>query len=121
MADSTSSSSSSSSSTSASTKVKEDASPGRWRVRLSHPHENKKVVFSSISEARARRFVANRYPRGEEAYLESPAGKTESYQHERTGPKGEDADQWADFDPEAYQPPEEQAPPGEAAWADVEA
>ena len=92
----------------------------RYRVRLSHPHANKRIVFSSVSEKRARRFVANRFPRGEEAYLEAPDGTTEAYQHERTGPYGEDADQWAPFDPEAYQPPEEAAPPGEAAWADVE-
>ena len=92
----------------------------RWKVRLSHPHDNKKVVFSSVSEARARRFVANRYPRGTEAYLESPDGKYESYEAERQGPYGEDADPWATFDPEAYKPPEEQEPPGEAAWADVE-
>jgi hypothetical protein len=104
----------------ADTHKKEGPPTDRWKVRLSHPHENKKIVFSSISEDRARRFVANRYPRGEEAYLESPGGKYESYQHERTGPYGEDADQWAPFDPEAYIPPEEASPPGEAAWADVE-
>ena len=97
-----------------------DEAPQRFKVRLSHPLENKKVVFSSVSEARARRFVQNRYPRGEEAYLESPDGSTQSYQHERTGPKGEDAEQWADFDPETYIPPEEAPPPGESAWADVE-
>jgi len=61
----------------------------------------------------------NRYPRGEEAYLEAPDGTTQSYQAERTGPYGEDAEPWADFDPEAYRPPEEQEAPGEAAWADV--
>jgi len=102
------------------TSNKED-SPGRWRVRLSHPLENKKVVFSSVSEIRARRHVINRYPRGEEAYLEAPDGTIESYQQERTGPKGEDAEQWAAFDPESYMPPEEVVPVGEAAWADVEA
>jgi hypothetical protein len=96
-----------------------DAPTGRWQVRLSHPNERKRVVFSSVSERRARAHVQNRYPRGEEAYLEGPDGTTESYQHERTGPHGEDADQWASFDPETYQPPEEQTPPGEAAWADV--
>jgi len=108
-----------------STKAVEDKTPKpptqRWKVKLSHPLENKKVVFSSVSEDRARRFIVNRFPRGEEAYLESPTGKTESYQQERTGPYGEDADQWAPFDPETYVPPAEQEPPGEAAWADVEA
>jgi len=95
--------------------------PQRWKVRLSHPLDMRKVVFSSISENRARRHIQNRYPRGEEAYLEGPDGTTESFQQERTGPKGEDADQWQPFNPDDYMPPEEQAPPGESAWADVEA
>jgi hypothetical protein len=92
----------------------------RWKVRLSHPIERRKVVFSSVSEKRARAFVSNRYPRGEEAYLEAPDGTTQSYQHERTGPYGEDAEQWAAFDPDKYVPPEEAVPPGESAWADQE-
>jgi len=92
-----------------------------WTVRLSHPQERRKIVYRSVSEKRARRFIANRFPRGEEAYLESPTGTTESYQHERTGPYGEDADQWAPFDPDKYQPPEEATPPGQSAWADQEA
>jgi hypothetical protein len=93
----------------------------RWLVKLSHPLERSRVVFSSVSENRARKFIANRFPRGEEAYLEGPGGVTESYQHERTGPYGEDADQWAPFDPTKYQPPEQAVPPGESAWADQEA
>lgn len=91
-----------------------------WQVKLSHPSERKKTVFRSVSENRARAWVANHYPRGEEAYLEGPDGKTESYQQERTGGYGEDADQWAAFDPEKYRPPEEAPPPGESAWQDVE-
>lgn len=93
----------------------------RFKVKLSHPLERRKTVFSSVSEARARRFIVNRFPRGTEAYLEAPDGTTESYQQERTGPYGEDADQWAPFDPDSYQPPEEAAPPGDSAWADQEA
>jgi hypothetical protein len=92
----------------------------RYKVRLSHPRDNKRTVFSSISENRARQFIVNRFPRGEEAYLELPDGSTEAYQHERTGPYGEDMEKWQPFDPEAYQAPEEVLPPGESAWADVE-
>jgi hypothetical protein len=99
-----------------------DAPPDSWwQVRLSHPLERRKTVFRSISEARARRFITNRFPRGTEAYLESPSGVTEAYQHERTGPYGEDADQWASFNPDDYKPPEEAAPPGQSAWSDQEA
>lgn len=92
----------------------------RYKVRLSHPRDNQRTVFSSVSEARARRFILNRFPRGEEAYLEKPDGSEESYQHERTGPYGEDVELWQPFDHTAYVAPEEAVPPGESAWADVE-
>lgn len=95
--------------------------PDRYQVRLTHPLDRKAVVFSSVSEKRARKFLINRYPRGEGAYIEMPDGSTESYQHEREGEHGEDMEQWQPFDPDSWQPPEEMAPPGEAAWADVEA
>jgi hypothetical protein len=113
---------SSSSSDKATTKTASKDSPptARWKVRLSHPLERRRAVFSSVSEARARSRIVNSYPRGTEAYLESPDGVTESYQQERTGPYGEDAEQWQPFNPDDYQPPEEAAPPGESAWADTE-
>jgi hypothetical protein len=94
--------------------------PDRFQVRLTHPLERKRVVFSSISEKRARKYVQNRYPRGEEAYIQMPDGSFESYQHEREGPHGEDMDQWAPFDPDKWLPPDEAPAPGESAWADVE-
>jgi hypothetical protein len=92
----------------------------RYRVRLSHPLDRRRIVFSSVSANRARKFVANRFPRGSEAYLELPDGSAEHYEHERTGPYGEDVDQWQPFDPDSYKPPEEAEPPGQSAWADVE-
>jgi hypothetical protein len=91
---------------------------GRWKVRLTHPQERKKVVFSSVSENRARQHLANNYPRGTEAYLESPDGKTEHYEHERQGEYGTDADPWAPFDIDSYQPPAEVEPPVSSDWAD---
>jgi hypothetical protein len=94
--------------------------PQFFKVRLSHPVANKRVVFRSVSEKRARQFVQNRYPRGSEAYLETPDGKFESHEFERAGDNGTDADAWATFDPEAYRPPEEAVAPGQSAWADVE-
>lgn len=92
----------------------------RWKVRLSHPLDRRRQVFSSVSENRARAFITNRYPRGEEAFLEGPDGTTEAYQAERAGPYGEDMDPWQPFDPDQYKPPEEQEPPGQSAWQDVE-
>jgi hypothetical protein len=100
---------------------KKDDAPPRFKVVSSFPTDLGKVLFSTISEKRARAFIMNRFPRGEEAHLVLPDGSTEAFQQERTGPRGEDADQWAPFDAEAWRPPAEQAPPGESAWADVEA
>lgn len=93
---------------------------GRWEVRLSHPGERKRRVFSTVSESRARTFLMRRYPRGSEAYLQSPDGTIESYEMERSGDFGVDAPQWMNFDPETYQPPDEATPPGESEWADRE-
>lgn len=98
----------------------ETQQPGRWKVRLSHPNERKKTVFSSVSETRARTYIINHFPRGSEAYLEAPDGSTQSYEHERQGENGQDAERFAEFDPDSYQPVEEQSPPGTSAWADVE-
>jgi hypothetical protein len=116
-----SSSSSSSASTKTVTKSSDSPPTDRWKVKLSHPRDNSRVVFSTVSESRARRHVMNRFPRGSEAYIEAPDGTAESYEHERQSPYGEDVDKWAPFDPNAYVPPEEQEPPGQSAWADVEA
>jgi hypothetical protein len=91
----------------------------RFKVVSSFPTDMGKVLFSSISEKRARAFIANRFPRGEEAHLVKPDGSIEAYQTERTGPYGEDVDQWATFDPESWKPPAEMEPPGESAWADI--
>ena len=99
----------------------ESTEPGRWQVRVSHPVSNKRVVFSSISERRARQWLMNRAPRGEEMYLESPTGDTESYVIDRReGDYGEEVDEWQAFDPDAYNPQDVSVPPGTAGWPDVE-
>jgi hypothetical protein len=89
-------------------------------VKLTHPNHHGRIVFRSISEARAKRFVQDRYPRGSEAYLEHPDGTAEHYEAERTGEFGMDAEPWAPFDPEAWVPPEQAPPPGDSEWADKE-
>lgn len=91
-----------------------------YYVRATHPSLNKRVMFRSTSERRARQFVMNRYPRGSEAYIEKPDGTFEHYEHERQGDYGSDADQWMDFDPSTWVPTDTQAPPGENAWSDKE-
>lgn len=91
-----------------------------YLVIATHPSLNKRVMFRSVSEKRARQFLVNRYPRGSEAYLKKPDGTFEHYEHERQGEFGSDADGWADFDPDSWIPPDTQAPPGETAWSDKE-
>lgn len=94
--------------------------PQFWRVRLTHPTHNRRTVFRSVSEKRARNWLEGHFPRGTEAYLESPQGLTFHYEHERAGEKGADAEKWAEFDPETWVPTEQQVPPGQDAWADKE-
>jgi len=94
--------------------------PQFFLVRSSHRQDNRRILFRSVSEARARGFLRTRFPRGSEAYLEKPDGSFEHYETERAGEHGEDMDQWQPFDPESYRPPAEQTPPGETAWADRE-
>lgn len=95
-----------------------DEKTGRFTVRLSHPDDRKRIVFSSIDETRARNYLVNNFPRGSTAYLEKPDGTFESHEAERANEKGQGAESWAEFDPEAWQPPEQQAAPGETDWAD---
>lgn len=94
--------------------------PDFYKVRLSHPNHNKKIVFRSVSKTRARNFIERRYPRGSEAYIEHPDGAIESYEHERQGDFGTDAERWAPFDPETYQPADQSPPPGDSEWSDKE-
>ena len=91
-----------------------------YLVKLTHPNHNKKIVFRSVDENRARGFIEKRFPRGSEAYLEHPDGSTENYEHERQGEFGVDQPRWATFDPNSWVAPDTQAPPGETAWADKE-
>jgi hypothetical protein len=95
--------------------------PGYYKVRVSHPVSNKRTVFRSINEKRARTWLMNHNPRGEEFYLEHPDGSTESYvlgrQDEDTG---DELEHWQPFNPEEYLPPEMQAPPGDSGWPDLE-
>jgi hypothetical protein len=91
-----------------------------YKVVLTHPNLNRKVVFRSLSEVRARTFVEKRYPRGSEAHLEKPDGSTESYEQERVGEQGVEDERWAEFDPDSWMPVDLNAPPGENAWSDKE-
>jgi len=94
----------------------------RWKVKLTDPENMNKVVFSSISEKRARAYIERRFPRGSEAHLVSPDGVIEHYEKERSGPKGTDAERWASFDPSTWERPQTStsATSGADEWADRE-
>lgn len=104
----------------AKTRSDEPDKPQFFRVRSSFPTDQGRVLFRSVSEKRARVWLERHVPRGEEAHLEKPDGTYESYVVERSGPRGEDMEQWQPFDPESWKPPAEMEPPGDTAWADVE-
>jgi hypothetical protein len=96
------------------------AGPGYWKVRESTPVANKRTIFRSMSEARARTFLERRCPAGEVLYLESPTGATESYVTSRQDENGQEVPSWQPFVPEDYVPPGEALPPGTAGWPDME-
>ncbi len=103
------------------TEVEQRQGPEFWRVVLTHPNHHGQTVFRSVSEARARLWLMNRCPRGSEMHLVDPSGGTHSYERERAGEKGADADPWdAEFDPSTWVPQDQAPPPGDSEWADKE-
>jgi hypothetical protein len=101
------------------TKDSEEA-PQFYKVVLTHPSHNKKVVFRSVSQSRAKAFVENHFPRGSEAHLVTPSGDTLHYERERVGEKGQDVETWQPFNPDDWSAPEESVVPGQDSWADKE-
>ena len=91
-----------------------------YKVKSTHKADQGKVLFRTVSENRAKGFVEKLFPRGSEAYLEYPDGRTFHYEHERSNPDGTDTDRWDDFDPEAWMPPAEQPQAGTDEYADRE-
>ena len=79
--------------------------PPRWKVIVSNNMAGDRVLFSSVSENRARAWIVGHCPRGSHFFLLAPDGTMSSYEAERTGAQGEDVDQWAEFDRDAYQAP----------------
>lgn len=95
--------------------------PEFWRVKATHPMLHGRVMFRSVSENRARQWLMNHCPRGSEMHLEGPDGSTHSYEAERAGENGADADRWdANFDPDSWTPVDQNEPPGDSIWADKE-
>jgi hypothetical protein len=95
--------------------------PGFWYVRVANPNANKRALFRSVSESRARAWMMAHVPTGEEEYLESPDGSTETYMKGRLdGEYGVEAEEWQSYDPSSYEQKSNLDQPGQSAWADAE-
>jgi hypothetical protein len=96
------------------------ATPARYKVVVSDPAQNDRVLFSSMSEKRTKQWVEQHVPRGEDVFVLSPDGAMSSYAQERTiGPKGEDVEPWQSFDRTAYSRPELHTVSAHDPWADA--
>jgi hypothetical protein len=82
--------------------------------------EPDRVLFRSVSEKRARKWLEDHAPRGGDILLSKPDGNYETYAQERTGEKGADVDLWQPFDPQDYTRPEQASEVAPDEWADVE-
>lgn len=97
------------------------SAPQRYRVVVSLKTAGDRVLFSSVSEKRARKYVEEHCPRGSHFFVLSPDGSMHSYEHERHtgGPQGEDVEVWQPFDRDAYQAPELTPVNTNDPWADA--
>jgi hypothetical protein len=97
--------------------------PPRWRVVVANKMAGDRVLFSSVSERRARAHIERTCPRGSHHFLLAPDGSMESYEHERlTGldDNGKDLESaWAPFDRDAYQAPDLSPVNTNDPWADA--
>jgi hypothetical protein len=98
------------------------AGPPRFKVVVSDPAANGRVLFSSVSKSRAKTYVEQKCPRGQHFHVAGPDGELLGYEAERAtgvGPDGEDLDMWQEFDPEAYSSPELNPVNSHDPWADA--
>ena len=97
-----------------------NAAPPRFKVVESLVRGGAdRVLFSSVSESRAKAWLVSHCPRGSHFFLSTPDGGMFAYEAERTGIQGEDADPWAEFDRNAYQAPELAPVNTNDPWADA--
>lgn len=95
------------------------SAPPRYKVVVSNNMAGDRVLFSSVSESRAKAWIVSHCPRGSHFFLLSPDGSMQSYEAERSGLQGEDADPWAEFDRAAYQAPTLAPVNTNDPWADA--
>ncbi len=95
--------------------------PDRYRVIVSNNMAGDRVLFSSVSQKRARKWVEDHCPRGQHFFVLGPDGSMESYEAERAsgGPQGEDVEMWSEFDRDSYQAPKLDPVNTNDPWADA--
>jgi len=95
--------------------------PPRFEVIVSNKTAGNRILFSSVSEKRAKKWVEDHCPRGSHFFLLTPDGEMFSYEAEREsgGPRGEELEMWQPFDREAYQAPKLDPVNTNDPWADA--
>lgn len=95
--------------------------PDRYKVVVSNKTFGDRILYSSVSKSRARKFVEDKCPRGQHFHVQNPDGSMESYEAERAsgGPQGEDVEMWQPFDRDAYQAPDLSPVNTSDPWADA--
>jgi hypothetical protein len=95
--------------------------PDRYKVVVSLKTAGDRVLFSSVSQKRAMKWIEDHCPRGSHFHLLMPDGTTMSYEHERHtgGPQGEDIEAWQPFDRDEYQAPDLMPVNTNDPWADA--
>ena len=101
--------------------AKANAGPARYKVIVSLLTAGDRVLFSSVSQSRAKQWIEDHCPRGSHFFLLAPDGSMSSYEAERAtgGPRGEDLETWQPFDRAAYQAPELAPVNAHDPWADA--
>ena len=101
--------------------AKAKAGPARYKVIVSNKTAGDRVLFSSVSQSRTRKWVEDHCPRGSHFFVLAPDGSMTSYEAERLtgGPRGEEIEAWQPFDREAYQAPDLTPVNTSDPWADA--
>jgi hypothetical protein len=102
--------------------TKANSGPARYLVKVSlKTGSADRVLFSSVSQARAKKWIEDHCPRGSHFYLENPDGSMLAYEADRAtgGPQGEDLDTWQTFNRDEYQAPELSPVNVNDPWADA--
>jgi hypothetical protein len=95
--------------------------PPRFKAIVSLKTAGDRILMSSVSENRCKRWIENHCPRGQHIFLLAPDGTMLTYEAERSsgGPRGEDIDVWQEFDRERYQAPTLDPVNTNDPWADA--